>query len=277
MQKLLIRTCAAIAALFAITILCYGTAKSNQAPSAVIEGDWRAKIDNDKIKFQLNYGQPHFENNTNISMNIDKSDIPNFVYDKEFTFQLKRECGTMAFTGKFSESKGKGEFEFTINDDFPKYLKDLGFNDLKDHDFVLFFAFDITKDYISGLKKLGYGDLSASKLTSFAIFDVNLDFIKRIHEAGFKDISAQKLIDFRIFKVTPEYIKEIEAAGIKNLKPQNLVDFKIFKITNKFIEKVKEIKKNKELTAGYIVNAKIVGIRITDDDEYERDNDEDDN
>lgn len=240
--------------------------------SNVISGDWKAKIEGEKIRFQLSYEHPNSDGHSNISLDLEKKDIPDFCYDKEFTFQIKRECGITSFTGKFSGNKGKGEFEFTSDDNFKQYLHSKDFSNIKDEDFLIFFVFNITKDYISDLDKLGYGNISDSQLTSFAIFKVTTDFIKDIHAAGFKDISAQKLVDFKIFKVTPEFIKDISASGIKEIRPQNLIDFKIFNITDKFIQKVKNISKKKVLSAGYIVNAKIVGVRLAEDDEDDEDN-----
>jgi len=281
MSKLLLRTGLAAIVLFVFVFLSSASTKSRLAfpentgntYSSKIEGDWKARIEDGKIKFQLEYEHRNSNGHSNISLEVDKNDISDLRYDKEITFQLKRECGTMFFTGKFSGSKGKGEFEFSINENFVKYLEDKGFYDIKEENYIIFFTCDINKDFINGLSKLGYNKLTSSQLTSFAIFRVTPDFIKDIQSAGYSDISAQKLVDFRIFKVTPEYIKEISRTGVKNIKPQNLIDFKIFNVTGKFIDKVKNITKKKELTAGYIVNAKIVGVKLADNDDNEDDED----
>jgi hypothetical protein len=72
------------------------------------EGAWSAKIKKDKIQFRLKFVSTNGKWST--SMNIKKNELSKFQTGNSYSFTLEREAGKIAFTGKFENTNGGGNF-----------------------------------------------------------------------------------------------------------------------------------------------------------------------
>jgi hypothetical protein len=90
-----------------------GPAAAGPAGAASLEGLWTARIADDQVKLKLSI----FEDEENsgewsMSLSLKTSELTGLQFDKDHTFELRREAGVLSFTGKISGGRGSGSFEF---------------------------------------------------------------------------------------------------------------------------------------------------------------------
>src|SRR5437016_337963 len=89
-------------------------------------------------------------------------------------FELRRPAGTIAFTGRFSESTGAGHFRFTPDEAFIKEMDGLGYRGFNDDQLLVFAAHNFSPQTIRDLRALGYQP-TQREVEEIAIFRVTAD------------------------------------------------------------------------------------------------------
>jgi len=200
------------------------------------EGTWFATIKNDKVLIRFEKGQMG-ENNNSSTYNLNEfKDLPR---DKEGTFELKREAGTILFNGNFKGNIGMGTFKFSPDKSYMAFLQKEGI-DADEDDGNVFFAIDLKKSYIAMLKNQGYKDFTKDDLIPLAALKIDESFIKSIKSNGFPDVSLEDLIPLKSLNVTGPYITEIRNAGYKNLTVSQVITLKAQNISGDFIKSSKQ-------------------------------------
>ncbi len=245
----------------------------NSFPSGINfekSGIWSAVIEGTDICFTFNNSAKNNNNNWWSSTEcFAKSEFPNLPISKEGEFQLKREAGTITFTGKFNGDEGLGRFSFTESATFRAKLESEGYKDIKEE---LMFHFALnnfngeyltflkgrqlkpkSKDELAGVafhlpalpafkkdlddyKSLGYGDFKLEELIAMNIHDMNPDYIQSIRDAGFKNASFDELMAAKIHDVNPSYIKEMQGAGLGNLTLEEITQMSIHDVDTEFVK-----------------------------------------
>lgn len=214
------------------------SAKANPAihPSAdhglKTTGSWFATIKGDKLEMQFkNDGDDHSTNNSSFLL----SEFTSLPRDKQGSFSLTREAGTMEFTGKFEGDNGMGKYKFAANGNYDEAMRKEGIDLKDDEGELVFFFLNIKQSYVQMLKKNGYTGLDKDKVIPLAALDINEAYISSIKDAGFKDISLDNLIPFKALNIDKAYIEEIRKAGYKNADPEKIISFKAQGIDGKYI------------------------------------------
>ncbi len=195
-------------------------------------GNWFATIKADKINFQFRDEEKDNSYNGNSFLLSEFSNLPR---DKQGTFTLTREAGTMEFTGKFEGDKGMGQYKFIANKNYSTDMQKEGINVGDDKDLMVFFLVNIKQSYVQMLKKQGYTKLNKDNIIPLAALDVNETYITSIKQAGFPNIDLDNLVPFRALNIDKAYIEEIRNAGYKNLTPDKVITFKAQGIDGKYI------------------------------------------
>ena len=214
------------------------TAKAKPKPQAQhnnemkTAGNWFATIKNDKVNFQF---RDEEKDNSYSGNSFLLSEFSNLPRDKQGTFTLTREAGTMEFTGKFEGDKGIGQYKFIANKNYGSNMQKEGINVADDKDLMIFFLVNIKQSYVQMLKKQGYTKLDKDNIIPLAALDVNESYITSIKQAGFPDIDLDNLVPFRALNIDKAYIEEIRNAGYKNLTPDKVITFKAQGIDGKYI------------------------------------------
>nr|NIM90129.1 hypothetical protein [Candidatus Aminicenantes bacterium] len=93
-----------------------------------IEGKWKAKVKKDRIRLQMAIpDEEDFFNEWNYCAYYKKNDFTGLEWEKEHTFKLIREAGTVSFQGKFSGNTGSGDLVFQPEKKFENFLSSKGF------------------------------------------------------------------------------------------------------------------------------------------------------
>lgn len=197
------------------------------------EGDWFATIKGNTVEI-------HFKSNEtdNSSSTFQLSELANIPRDKQGTFSLAREAGTMSFSGKFEGDKGMGTYKFIPNKEYSAAMLKEGVVIKKDSDLIVFFMINIKVSYVQMLKKNGYTDIDRDQLIPLAALDVNEAYITSIKQA-LPDIDLDNLVPFKSLDIDKAFIEEIRKAGYKDVSPGKLIALKSQGIDGKYITDVR--------------------------------------
>jgi hypothetical protein len=201
------------------------------------EGSWFATIKNDKVIIRFEKDEEGKNSNSSTFL---LSEFKNLPRDKEGSFHLVRDAGTMNFTGKFTGNTGMGSYTYSPDQAFMDYLQKEGVDAGGKDDSSVFFAIDLNRSYISMLKKQGYTHLTKENLIPLAAMKIDESFIRDIKSNGFPDVSLEDLIPLKALNVDAAYIKDIRKSGYQNLTVSQLITFKAQNITGDFIKSTKD-------------------------------------
>ncbi|HTD98109.1 MAG TPA: M56 family metallopeptidase [Mucilaginibacter sp.] len=201
------------------------------------QGSWFATIKGEKMRMEFKSDDDDRSWSSNDNYLV--SEFSALPKDQKGEFTLKREAGTMLFTGKFDGDQGYGHYKFTADKEFGDYLTKTGIEDIEDNDRFTFFALNIKREYVSMLKENGYGHVSKNDLISMSALKVDAPFIKAWKENGYK-LSPNDLVSAKALGVNGEYVSEIKKAGYPNIDFNQLISFKAQGITAQYISSLKK-------------------------------------
>ena len=201
------------------------------------EGAWFATIKGDKIHFQFKNDK---DNDSYNGTTFNLSEFKDLPRDKQGTFSLTREAGTIEFTGKFEGNQGMGQYVFKPNKAYSDDMKKEGVDLRNDEDVITFFMVNVTRGYVQMLKKNGYTDVDKNDLIPLAALNIDENYILSFKRNGFNNISLQDLIPLKSLGVDEAYIKDIKAAGYPDVSASQLITFKSQGIDGKYIADIKK-------------------------------------
>jgi hypothetical protein len=205
-------------------------------------GNWFATIKNDKVNIQFKNDDDDSYNSSNTTFLL--SELGVLPQDKQGTFSINREAGTMEFTGKFEGNKGMGDYKFVPNKSFIDVMNKEGIDLDKDDDLLVFFMIDIKGSYVQMLKKNGFKSLDKDDLIPLAALKVDEAYISSIKMAGLGDLEPGDLIPLKSMNIDKNYIEEIRNAGYKDVTADKLISLKSMDIDGKYIADYKSSTKN---------------------------------
>jgi len=254
---------------------------------AQIHGAWSALVKGDRV--QLNMTRAH----SNWGRTLPRTEfalsdsIMNSATEEAVKFAMRRDAGTIDFTGTFQNGEGVGRFNFTPNTTYLETLKSLGAaagSQIDDEDlfslamqdvstafiremqslgyredldqYIAFRIHGVSVDFVRELRALGYDKLSADDLVAFRIHGVTADFARQMKDFGVKDLSADQLVAMRIHGVSVDFVRELRDLGYTGLSSDDLVALRIHGVTTRFIRELAD--------AGYhgVPVDKLVEMRI---------------
>jgi hypothetical protein len=210
--------------------------KSHVQNTIRTEGNWFATIKGNEVELQLKSGEKD-----NSSSTFQLSEFNDLQRDKQGTFTLTREAGTMTFTGKFEGDKGTGTYKFTADKNYQAAMLKEGIK-ITDDDLMVFFMVNIKQSYVQMVKQKGYTNPDKDQLIPLVALDVNESYIASIKQA-IPDIDLDNLVPFKSLGIDKAYIEEIRKSGYKDLTPGNIIALKSQGIDGKFIADVRSAAK----------------------------------
>ena len=264
----------------ALTAIMYSSAQAQQKSSKSSDDDdmswdsrdnpgvWSAMIHEDRVYIQ--FGGLHWSSGSNFMV----SELGALPTDKQGTFAVKREAGTVTFNGSFTNGRGHGTYLFEENASFKSFLAQEGFKDINEELMLHLFFTNINQEYFGYMKANGYTGITMSQLKDLAFQNVNLkvltgyldlfkkenygkvslekiielrehgvgpSFVNSFHEMGYKDISLDKALELRDHGVSPKFIEEMKKAGAKDISLDEAVELRDHGVSAEFIYGLKEL------------------------------------
>jgi beta-lactamase regulating signal transducer with metallopeptidase domain len=204
------------------------------------EGNWFATIKGNTVSIQFKSDEDDTSSST-----FQLNEFSNLPKDKQGTFNLTREAGTMSFTGKFEGDKGMGTYKFTANKEYGTAMRKEGVDISKDEDLMVFFMINIKQSYVQMLKKNGYNSLDKDQLIPLAALDINEAYITSIKQA-IPEIDLENLVPFKSLDIDKAFIEEIRKSGYKDVSPENIIALKSQGIDAKYIADFKNSTNTKD-------------------------------
>jgi hypothetical protein len=216
--------------------------RDNKNHDIKMEGSWFATIEDDNINMQFK------SNDDNLSKikPFKLSEFKDLATEKQGTFTLTREAGTMELIGKFEGAQGMGHYKFLPNKTYSDELHKEEIEVTEDSDLIMFFLVNVKTSYVQMLKQNGYTTLDKDKLIPLAALNVDEAYIKSIKAAGFTHISLDTLIPLKALNVDKAYIEEIRKAGYSNISADEIITLKAQGIDGKYTDDFRGTMKNED-------------------------------
>lgn len=201
------------------------------------EGSWFVTTEGDRLNFELKSGEGDDDNNNwHSSFTVEKSEINPFPGQGTVEFKLVREAGTIVFKGQFDGKQGFGHFQFTPDETYFNAAKQLGVEDLEEHNKGTFFILNIKKDYIGMLHRSGYTPLPAHQVVSLSAMDIDEPFLTYWKGSGIEGVDqVHNLITLKAMHIDRDYVEDLKAAGYDHLAIHQLVSFKAQHIDGRYV------------------------------------------
>jgi len=212
------------------------------AASVTLHGTWSAVVSGDRVHLNMvrddsNWGTTYPRSDFALS----DSDV-NSATEKPVAFALKRDAGTIDFTGTFQNGEGVGRFNFTPNPEFAATLRSLGVNSeepLDDEQLFRLAMHGITTAFIRDMQSLGYHE-NLDTYIRFRIHGVTPEFIRDMNQLGYKP-DAEDAVRFRIHGVTPQFVRDMRDAGYSSVPAEELVRFRIHGVSPQFVRDLRDL------------------------------------
>lgn len=231
-------------------------------------GVWSAYINKDRVHIQ--FGGIHWSSGAN----FDLSELGTLPTGTAGTVTVKRDPGTMTFTGNWSNGAGRGTYVFVADPAFKSYLESEGFREIPDALMIHLFFTNINKAYFAYMKengyqgitigqlkdlayqnmnqhvmsayvelfkKEGYGKVSLEKMVELREHGVGADFINSLHEAGYAHVSLEKAQEAMDHGVTPDFISDMKKAGARDISLDEAIELRDHGVTVEFIKGFRDL------------------------------------
>src|SRR5579863_445238 len=145
----------------------FGVLSAQELP----KGEWRAEFQTGGEQLWLQIHWESFGSTHTWGTDVKVSEVwgldPNLSIGSHpnVKYELRRDAGTVTFTGDFEKGVGTGKVSFAPSAEF-----------------------------VTGMKALGYADLSSDQIFQMAELDVSRDYVKQMRDLGYRDLSADMLI-----------------------------------------------------------------------------------
>jgi hypothetical protein len=246
-----------VVTLAVVTSLAFvgSVASSSAIAQNVITGDWKASLQDDASKINLNFDRRSEKGGKHqTGQTYDFADLQGLSREQAMSggpvkFSLVREAGRIDCEGSFENGKGSGTFRFTGNQSFVAAMKSRGFDFEEDYvsddgrhsENKLFAAttLNVTTALADDLSSAGFGKLQVTDLFKAAIFKIDAKFMREMKASGFADLGMEELVKARIFKIDAEFVRHVSQMGFDKEPFESLVKMRIFKISPEFIIEVR--------------------------------------
>ncbi|HEV3324170.1 MAG TPA: hypothetical protein VG052_01150 [Puia sp.] len=214
-------------------------------------GLWSAVVKDDKVHIQ--FGGHHWSSGASFAL----SELGPLPTDKQGSFTVKRDPGTVTFNGVFEGKRGHGTYAFEQDPAFRSFLAQEGFSTISEELMIHLYFTNINKAYFGYMKENGYTGITISELKHLAEENMNqvvmtnyfelfrkenygkvpLDkvvelrehgvspaLIARFHEMGYSDISLDKAVTLVDHGVSPEFVEDMKKIGQRNITLDEAVE-----------------------------------------------------
>lgn len=227
-----------------------------------IEGKWESRLKEDN-KINLSHTARSKVSNKSfhdsVTMPLDNlSGLAglNSSTNSAAQFELRRDSGTIYYTGSFGGDFGHGNFRFLPNADFTQGIASMGYADLSAHQLFMMTVHNVSREFINHIHSQGYKNVTVDRLFSLRIHRVTPEFIQALKDVGYNNVSIDDLISMRVHGADAGYIREVKSLGYDNLSGNDVISMRIHKVTVAFIKEMNSLGYN-SLSSADLVRLKI--------------------
>lgn len=256
--------------LFAALFLAFA---AHAAPDDIRSGVWTADLNGNALNLTMFRGARDGERHTHTmgfsiplaDLGLAKSDVESAAANVRFA--LKRDAGTVTFDGRFATGDGAGHYVFAPNESYERELNGLGYDDIADHEMLLYTTedlkvstvrelialgrkptrrelnevavFNITPSLLREFASLGFPELSIREAVSMRVGKIDASFVRGLRELGYTDLTARDISNMGILGATPQYIRSLRDAGLHQISAREATNLRVGHVTPERIEELR--------------------------------------
>jgi hypothetical protein len=231
-------------------------------------GLWSALVVGDQVHIQ--FGGRHWSSGASFSL----SEVGPLPTDKQGSFTVKRDAGTVTFNGVFDGKRGHGTYAFEEDPTFKTFLTQEGFTTISEALMIhlyftninhAYFAFmkengytgitmnelkelaeqnmnqHIMTDYLEVFRKDNYGKVSLEKVVQLREHGVSPSVIVRFHEMGYTDVPLDKAVELVDHGVNPEFVEDMKKIGQRNITPDEAIQLRDHGVSVEFVRNLTDM------------------------------------
>lgn len=150
-------------------------------------------------------------------------------------FTLRRDAGTLEFTGVVRGGIGQGQFTFVPDTTFNRALADRHIAPVAPEEQFSFARHNLTLDFLDELTKLGYATPTRVELVTAATSGVDLEYLREMNVLGYRAQSLSGLVALYNEGVEPAFIRRLAALGYRALGVAELLQLRNQDVDSSFI------------------------------------------
>jgi hypothetical protein len=202
-------------------------------------GLWSALVRDNKVYIQ--FGGRHWSSGASFEL----SELGPLPTDKQGSFTIKRDAGTVTFNGIFEGKRGHGTYSFEEDPTFKSYLSQEGFTSISETLMIHLYFTNINKAYFAFMKENGYTGITMNELKDLAEQNMNQHVMSGYLELFRKDnygkVSLEKVVELREHGVSPSFIIEFHDMGYGNFSLDKAVALVDHGVNPQFVADMKKI------------------------------------
>jgi len=253
------------------------TAQGFAASNLSVDAPWTAKLSTSNPgKLQVNVMERKGSMlGTGVMMaDLEGLSAADLDSNRPVTFRLRREAGTVTFTGRFRDGEGEGTLRYDGDPGYWSRIAAMGIrNDWSERRYQLLALplLDVRTDYIAALRREGtMGELS--DYVGMKAVDVRPEMVREVKPLVAGGLKAHDLMSFAALGVTADYAREMRTA-FASLKASDLSSMKALGVKPADIARYKSIglevspkgaagMKAMGVTPDYVAEMRAAGARI---------------
>lgn len=202
-------------------------------------GLWSALIVDDQIHIQ--FGGRHWNSGASFAL----SEAGPLPTDKQGSFTVKRDAGTVTFNGIFEGKRGHGTYSFEEDPTFRSYLTQEGFSSISENLMIHLYFTNINKAYFAFMKENGYTGITMTELKQLAEENMNQHVVSNYLELFRKDnygqVKLERIVELREHGVSPSFIVKFHDMGYSDVPLDKAVELMDHGVDPEFVEDMKKI------------------------------------
>jgi hypothetical protein len=237
-------------AMLALTTLLWSSAvaqdtKSNNDDDSYMgdfpdnPGLWSALIVDDQVHIQ--FGGRHWSSGASFAL----SETGPLPTDKQGSFTVKRDAGTVTFNGIFEGKRGHGTYSYEEDPTFKSYLTQEGFSSVSETLMIHLYFTNINKAYFTFMKENGYTGITMTELKQLAEENMNQHVLSNYFELFRKDnygqVKLEQIVVLREHGVSPSFIVKFHDMGYSDVPLEKAVELVDHGVSANFVRGFRDL------------------------------------
>lgn len=167
-------------------------------------------------------------------------------------FELRRDAGTLEFTGVARNGTAQGQFAFRADTTFNQALAKRGISAVTPDEQFSFARHNLTLDFLDELQKLGYATPTRRELVVAATSGADLKYLREMTALGYRVQSLSALVALSNEGVDPPFVRQLSAIGYGGLRVADLLQLRNEDVDSSFIAR-ENARAGRKLSVGELV------------------------
>jgi hypothetical protein len=195
-------------------------------------------------------------NYTPADLGLSASDISAPSHAAHFT--MRRDAGSIDFTGTLGDGVGAGHYTFTPSAAYGDALAKRGYARPSIEEQLAATTLDISISYIDSIAATGVKPSEYGKLIAFRALGVTPQSIRDLR-GQFGSLDESDVITFTALHITPQYAAEMRAAGVSGVDQHTLVTLRALHVDPAYIQELASVGYT-NLTANQLTELKALHV-----------------